>query len=100
VHDSLMKPENHIKDYNTRFSGITPRALKEHATKSLRDVQNDLMGFINVDTILLGHGLETDLRVLCIIHGSVIDTSVIFPRSNGLPYRLSLKSLLKLLWPL
>lgn len=93
VYDSLVRPENFIIDYNTRFSGITARDLSKHATKSLRDVQNDLMGFINADTILVGHGLENDLRALRIIHGTVIDTSVIFPHYYGLPYRRSLKSL-------
>lgn len=93
VYDSLVRPENFIIDYNTRFSGITARDLSKRATKSLRDVQNDLMGFINADTILVGHGLENDLRALRIIHGTVIDTSVIFPHYYGLPYRRSLKSL-------
>ena len=32
-------------------------------TKNLKEVQNDLMGFINADTILVGHGLENDLRL-------------------------------------
>ncbi|XP_021926874.1 uncharacterized protein LOC110833298 isoform X3 [Zootermopsis nevadensis] len=93
VYDCLVRPENFIIDYNTRFSGITARDLSKRATKSLRDVQNDLMGFINADTILVGHGLENDLRALRIIHGTVIDTSVIFPHYYGLPYRRSLKSL-------
>jgi RNA exonuclease 1 len=93
VYDSLVRPENDITDLNTRFSGITARDIHENATKSLRDVQKDLTGFINADTILVGHGLETDLHVLRIIHDSVVDTSVIFPHCNGLPYRHSLKSL-------
>jgi RNA exonuclease 1 len=95
VYDSFVRPENYIIDYNTRFSGITASDLNEHATKTLQDVQNDLMGFINADTILVGHGLETDLRVLRMIHGKVIDTSIIFPHSNGLPYRHSLKLLVR-----
>ena len=93
VYDSLVRPENYIIDYNTRFSGITARDLSKRATKTLKDVQNDLMGFINADTILIGHGLENDLRALHIIHGTVIDTSVVFPHFYGLPYRRSLKSL-------
>ncbi|PNF23160.1 hypothetical protein B7P43_G03653 [Cryptotermes secundus] len=93
VYDTLVRPENYVIDYNTRFSGITENDLREYGTKSLCDVQNDLMNLINADTILVGHGLENDLRALRIIHGTVIDTSVIFPHKQGLPHRRSLKSL-------
>ncbi|KAK6637726.1 hypothetical protein RUM44_008148 [Polyplax serrata] len=94
VYDSFVKPENTIIDYNTRFSGITAKDLKKgNAAKNLKDVQNDLMGFINADTILIGHGLENDLKALKMIHSTVIDTSVIFPHYYGLPFRRSLKSL-------
>ncbi|KAF4524257.1 hypothetical protein B566_EDAN008805 [Ephemera danica] len=92
VYNALVKPEASVVDYNTRFSGITARELAK-ATKTLRDVQNDLMGFINADTILIGHGLENDLRALKLIHGTVVDTAVVFPHYYGLPYRRSLKSL-------
>lgn len=92
VYNTLVRPEAHVVDYNTRFSGITARELAK-ATKTLRDVQNDLMGFINADTILIGHGLENDLRALKLIHGTVVDTAVVFPHYYGLPYRRSLRSL-------
>lgn len=92
VYNTLVRPEAHVVDYNTRFSGITARELTK-ATKTLRDVQNDLMGFINAHTILIGHGLENDLRALKLIHGTVVDTAVVFPHYYGLPYRRSLKSL-------
>ena len=45
-----------IKLKNQYFS------LENGPTKNLKEVQNDLMGFINADTILVGHGLENDLR--------------------------------------
>ena len=45
-----------IKLKNQNFS------LENGPTKNLKEVQNDLMGFINADTILVGHGLENDLR--------------------------------------
>lgn len=92
VYDAYVRPENEILDYNTRYSGITVRDMK-NSCKTLKDVQNDLMGFINADTILIGHSLENDLRVLKMVHYSVIDTAVAFPHYNGLPFRRSLKSL-------
>jgi RNA exonuclease 1 len=85
VYDSLSRPENYIINNSARFLENTACDLNEHATKSLRDAQNDVMGFINADTILVGHGLETDLRVLPImLLGSVVHTTVL--RMQGLAW--------------
>lgn len=64
VYETFVQPEDPIKDFNTRFSGVSAKDLKRGPTKSLKDVQNDLLGFINANTILIGHGLENDLRAL------------------------------------
>jgi len=93
VYESLVNPEHEIIDYNTRFSGITAKHLNRGSPKTLKEVQNDLNGFINADSIVIGHGLENDLRALNLIHGCVIDTSIVFPHFYGLPYRRSLRSL-------
>ncbi|XP_037091935.1 putative exonuclease GOR [Pollicipes pollicipes] len=92
VYDALVKPDRPVVDYNTRFSGITARQL-DRATKTLRAVQSDLMGFISADTVLIGHGLENDLRALRLAHDTVVDTSVLFPHYLGLPYRRRLSHL-------
>lgn len=93
VYDSYVKPDHKIVDYNTRFSGVSVKDFKKNTAKTLKEVQNDLMGFINAHTILIGHGLENDLRALKIVHYRVADTSHTFPHPNGLPYRWSLKNL-------
>lgn len=93
VYESLVLPDNEVIDYNTRFSGISQHDLERGPTKNLKEVQNDLMGFVNADTILVGHGLENDLRALKLIHGNILDSSTVFPHYLGLPYRRSLKSL-------
>lgn len=92
VYDSYVKPDNLILDYNTQFSGVRFEDLV-FCTNTLADVQKDLLAAINSRTILVGHGLENDLKALRIVHSMVIDTSVVFPHHLGFPYRRSLKHL-------
>ncbi|KAI5716607.1 hypothetical protein M8J76_009296 [Diaphorina citri] len=93
IYNTLVKPDCEIIDYNTKYSGISAKDFIRNPYKTLKDVQNDLMGFVSKDSIIVGHGLENDLRALKLIHSNIIDTSVLFPHSFGLPYRRSLKSI-------
>ncbi len=91
-------PENPIIDYNTTFSGITKEMMEEPGvTKSLEQVQDDILQLIHADTIIIGHGLENDLRALKIIHTILIDTSILFcdRMDSGFLKRHSLKNLTK-----
>ncbi|MEQ2177382.1 hypothetical protein GOODEAATRI_002962 [Goodea atripinnis] len=63
IYDTFVRPDNEVIDYNTRFSGISEEDVKGNHT-SLREVQETLLSFISADTILVGHGLETDLCLL------------------------------------
>ncbi|XP_041642485.1 RNA exonuclease 1 homolog isoform X2 [Cheilinus undulatus] len=92
IYDTFVRPDNEVIDYNTRFSGISENDVKDNHT-SLREVQKVLLSFIKADTILIGHGLETDLCALKLLHGTVVDTSVIFPHCLGPPHKLTLNSL-------
>lgn len=93
VYETLVRPERPVVDYNTRFSGLSEADLKRGPSKTVKEVQRDLLGFITSQTILIGHGLENDLRALRILHSKVIDTAVLFPHYYGFPFRRSLKSL-------
>lgn len=101
-----------------RYSGLNEEKLASVTTR-LEDVQRDLTKIIDWQTILIGHSLECDLRVLkvseraggpgtrawiqltCVgtphdtptqlIHSRVIDTSVIYQHPRGPPYKASLK---------
>lgn len=91
VYESYIKPTEKIWDYNTNYSGITSKQLKHARPLSL--IQTDLLKFISAETILIGHGLENDLRALKIVHKKCIDTTMLYPHRNGLPYKRGLKSL-------
>lgn len=94
IYDHFVKPSEVVIDYGTEIHGITEEEVVK-ATKTLIDVQNDLLQFIHAESILLGHGLENDLLVLRLIHKRIIDTSYLFPHEKGFPYRYSLKTLAK-----
>ncbi|CAH1242757.1 REXO1 [Branchiostoma lanceolatum] len=93
VYETLVKPENIVIDYNTRFSGIKEEDMAGIET-TIRDVQAVLLSMFSADTILLGHSLESDLLSLKIIHSKVVDTSVVFPHKMGPPFKRALRTLM------
>ncbi|ORZ10195.1 hypothetical protein BCR42DRAFT_422945 [Absidia repens] len=90
VMDELVLPSHMVIDLNSRYSGIQTLAGVQHNLTSIRQALFDRM---DQNTILLGHGLENDLKALRIIHDKVIDTSQVFPHPHGLPYRYGLRVL-------
>jgi RNA exonuclease 1 len=62
---------------------------------TIEDVQVFLRYCLSKDTIIIGHSLDTDLKALRIVHQKIIDTAAIFPHPSGLPFKISLKKLMK-----
>lgn len=92
VYESLVKPLNPIIDYNTTFSGITKEQMDRTST-SILQVQANILHLCNSSTILIGHSLESDMKALKIVHGRIIDTSIMFPHRLGLPHKRALRTL-------
>jgi RNA exonuclease 1 len=77
VYHSLVKPRNPIKNYLTRYSGITA-AMLEDVTTTLEEVQSELRRVLPPDAILVGQSLNSDLHAMRMMHPYVIDTSVVY----------------------
>ncbi|PAV59416.1 hypothetical protein WR25_15318 [Diploscapter pachys] len=88
--DEIVRPPSEVIDCNTKYSGITMDMIQK-ATETLTSIQSRLFEFINSETILIGHSLESDLKTLRIIHSNVVDTAVLF--MGGRPQKPSLANL-------
>lgn len=72
-YEQLVKPDNKIVDYLTKYSGITPKMMK-NVTKRLEEVQQDLRRIFPADAILVGQSLSNDMHALKMMHPYIIDT--------------------------
>ncbi|XP_063701790.1 RNA exonuclease 5 [Culicoides brevitarsis] len=94
VYETLVRPELQIMDYLTPFSGIT-KEIMDGATKTLKEVQQDLRKILTPDAILVGQSLQFDLHGLNMMHPYIIDTSVIFNISGERQRKSKLQTLAK-----
>ncbi|GAA6032601.1 hypothetical protein JCM8097_004835 [Rhodosporidiobolus ruineniae] len=93
--EHVRPPEgSRVLDLNTRFSGVKEGEV-EGAVLDVQGVRRALAQFMDERTILVGHGVENDLKALRLVHTQVIDTAILFPHPNGGTWRHSLRNLTK-----
>eukprot|EP00817_Percolomonadidae_sp_ATCC50343_P003856 CAMPEP_0117429348 /NCGR_PEP_ID=MMETSP0758-20121206/8912_1 /TAXON_ID=63605 /ORGANISM="Percolomonas cosmopolitus, Strain AE-1 (ATCC 50343)" /LENGTH=413 /DNA_ID=CAMNT_0005216327 /DNA_START=221 /DNA_END=1459 /DNA_ORIENTATION=- len=92
IYDTLVKPENKVDDYLTKYSGIH-EAMLTNVTTTLKDVQTYLLDHFTEDTYLVGHGLENDLHALQLVHEKILDTSLLYVHPSAPLYKHKLKYL-------
>ncbi|KND00021.1 uncharacterized protein SPPG_04367 [Spizellomyces punctatus DAOM BR117] len=88
--DELVRTTFPVLDLNSRWSGISSLEDAKYDLNGITDLLGQIMGR---DTILIGHGLENDLKAMRIYHTKIIDTAAIFPHPQGLPRRYPLRFL-------
>ena len=80
--DIYVIPEQPVVAWRTKFSGVT-KALLEEMERQGRTVngwqaaRELLWQHIDEDTILIGHSLHHDLKVLGMIHVRVVDSAIV-----------------------
>lgn len=91
VLDLMVRPFGTVVDLNTRWSGVASIGDDALSFSELRTLLSSIM---DQNTILVGHGLENDLRSMRLIHEKVVDTAILFPPHKATPtFRFSLKHL-------
>lgn len=82
--DVFVKPKGEVIDLNTKWSGI----LKiDETALTFEDLICLLGEIMDMNTILIGHGLENDLNAMRIIHEKIIDTAILYPKHKSSPTR-------------
>ncbi|KAK7752838.1 hypothetical protein SLS62_005180 [Diatrype stigma] len=79
--DVLVQPPQKVSNWRTRYSGLNPAAMRSarNAGRMLwgwHSARAALLKHIDAGTVLVGHDLQSDLFMLRLAHGLVVDTAI------------------------
>ncbi|KAI1385965.1 ribonuclease H-like protein [Hypoxylon trugodes] len=80
--DTLVFPTETVQDWRTKYSGVTRVKMTEAQVSGKilygwPKAREELFRHADENTILLGHALNNDLKVLHIIHKRVVDSGIV-----------------------
>ncbi|CAJ0543793.1 Ff.00g039290.m01.CDS01 [Fusarium sp. VM40] len=80
--NKLVKPHEVIVQHRSRTHGITRKrlntALSQGQTlKGWRETRKELFTHIDSNTVIIGHAVQNDMRVLRVCHTTVFDTMIL-----------------------
>lgn len=80
--NKLVKPHEVIVEHRSRTHGITRKglntALRQGQTlNGWRETRKELFTHIDSNTVIIGHAVHNDLRVLRVCHTKVLDTMIL-----------------------
>lgn len=81
VYDRIIRPENPVVDYLTRYSGLTKNIVDSGI--DVQTARKEVRELIGSSTVIVGHGIENDLSSLELYHDRIIDTAHLFLNPDG-----------------
>lgn len=88
--DTIVNPTERVIDWRARYSGVSLARMRRacasgEALRGWKAARQRLWGFMDVNTILIGHSLDNDLEVLGILHHNIVDTAILTAEAVFLP---------------
>jgi len=98
-------PSVRFLDYNTRYSGVTHESLypddpenNPPVLEGITAARSKLWEYCDENTIIIGHGLDHDLKCLRMLHPKIIDTAILFSKVEGQKFGLKKLAEVELKW--
>ncbi|XP_077553474.1 putative exonuclease GOR [Haemaphysalis longicornis] len=85
IYQPYVRPSSPVLDFNRSPRGVTAEDVRGVQTR-LQDVQAALLRLFSASTVMVGQVLVNALSVLKLLHGTIDDTTVVFPPHRGPPF--------------
>ncbi|EEP78714.1 predicted protein [Uncinocarpus reesii 1704] len=81
----LVRPLVKVTDWRVRITGVTEKTIAQDraALEGWEAARAELWAFMNPQTILIGHSLANDLKVLGMVHTRIVDSEILTKKAVG-----------------